>query len=158
VAPGKIHTRAYPDPDPPEIVDDPESILWKSPKVKFSTVFRSPLRANSVPENLLALQQSQVDLVNPFKTRSFDDIIQIDSESSLSSPETSEYPDRESTPPDPHFLFNLGVSHPKSAQQSTAVPSTSVHLSSTVQTTPLQPTPPLVNPPHHISWQHGMLP
>ena len=58
MAPKKIHTGAHPDPDPPEIVDDPESILWKSPKVKFSTVFRSPLRANSVPENLTALQES----------------------------------------------------------------------------------------------------
>ena len=85
----KIHTRAHPNPNPPEIVDNPESILWKSPKVKLLTVFRSPLRANSVPENLSALQQSQADLVNPFRTRSFDDIIQLDSESSLSSPETS---------------------------------------------------------------------
>ena len=134
MAPRKIHTRAHPDPDPPEIVDDPKSILWKSPRIKLS------IGANSIPENLLALQQSQVDLVNPFRTRSFDDIIQIDSESSISSPKTSEYPDRESTPPDPHFLFNLGVSHPKSAQQSAVVPSTSVHHSSTVQTTPFQPT------------------
>ena len=54
---------------------------------------------------------------------------------------------RETTPPDLHFLHNLGVSHPRSAQQSTVVPFTSVHPSSTVQTTPLQPTPPLVNPP-----------
>ena len=61
----KIHTRAHPDPNPPEIVDDPEIILWKSPKVKLSTVFRSPLRANSVPENLWALQKSQVDTANP---------------------------------------------------------------------------------------------
>ena len=67
MAPKKIHTRAYPDPDPPEIFDNPESILRKSPKKKISTVFISPLRANSVPENLSALQQSQVDLVNPFK-------------------------------------------------------------------------------------------
>ena len=70
-----IHTRAHPDPNPPEIVDNPESILWKPPKVKLLTVFRSPLRAKSVPENLSALQQSQTDLVNPFRTRSFDDII-----------------------------------------------------------------------------------
>ena len=70
MAPRKIHTRAYPDPDPPEIVDNPESILRKSPRIKFSIVFRSPLRANSVPKNLSALQQSQVDLVNPFRTRS----------------------------------------------------------------------------------------
>jgi len=58
VAPRKIHTRAYPDLNPLEIVDNPESILRKSPKIKFSTVFRSPLRANSVPENLVALQET----------------------------------------------------------------------------------------------------
>ena len=70
----KIHTRAYPDPDPPEIVDNPEIILRKFPKIKLPTVFRSPLRANSVPQNLSALQQSQVDLVNPFRTRSLVDL------------------------------------------------------------------------------------
>ena len=146
--PRKIHTRAHPDPNPPEIVDDPESILWKSPRIKLSTIFRSPLRANSVPENLAALRQSQSDLVNPFRTRSFDDIIQLDSESSLSSPETSEHSgSRETTPPDLHFLHNLGVSHPRSTQQSIIVPSTSAHPSSTVQTTSLQPNFPLVNPP-----------
>ena len=58
VAPKNIHTRAHPDPDPPEIVDNPERILRKSPKIKSSTVFRSPLRANSVPENPVALQES----------------------------------------------------------------------------------------------------
>ena len=59
MAPRKIHTRAYPNPNPPEIVDNLEGILRKSPKIKFSTVFRSPLRANSVPENLATLQESQ---------------------------------------------------------------------------------------------------
>ena len=148
MAPKKIHTRAHPDPDPHEIVDDLESILWKSPRIKLSTAFRSPLRANSVPKNLTALQQSQADLVNPFRTRSFDDIIQLDFEYSLSSPETSEHPgDRETTPPDLHFLHNLGVSHPRLAQQSTPVPFASVHPSSTVQTTTPQPTFPFVNPP-----------
>ena len=138
MAPRKIHTRAFPDPNPPEIVENPESILREYPKIKFSTIFRSPLRANSVPENLAALQQSQVDLRNPFRTRSLDDLDQLDSESSLSSPETREHPgSRETTPPDLHFLFNLGVSHPRSAQQSIVVPSTSIHQTSTVQTTPL---------------------
>ena len=75
MAPRKIHTRAHPDPDPPEIFDNPQRLLRKSPRIKSSTVFRSPLRTNSVPENLSALQQSQADLVNPFRTRSFDDII-----------------------------------------------------------------------------------
>ena len=105
MAPRNIHTRVHPDPDPPELVDNPENILRKSPRIKLSTIFRSPLRANSVPENLSVLQQSQDDLVNPFRTRSFDDIIQLESESSLSSPETSEHPGRrETTPPDLHFL------------------------------------------------------
>ena len=147
MAPKKIHTRAHPDPDPLEIVDDPESILWKSPRIKLSTVFRSPLRANSVLENLAALKQSQPDLVNPFRTRSFDDITHLDSEFSLSSPETSEHPgNRETTPPDLHFLHNLGVSHPRLAQQSIPGPSTSAHPSSTVQTTTPQPIVPIINP------------
>ena len=116
MAPRKIHTRAHPDPDPPEIVDNPESILRKSPKIESSTIFRSHIRANSVPENLSALQKSQTDLLNPFRTRSFGDLDQLDSETSLSSPETSEHlGNRESTPPDLHFLHNLGVSHPRSA-------------------------------------------
>ena len=148
MAPKKVHTRAHPDPDPPEIVDNLESILRKSPRIKLSTFFRLPLRVNSVPGNLSALQQSQVDLVNPFRTRSFDDIIQLDSESSLSSPETSKHPgSRETTPPDLHFLHNLGVSHPRSVQRSTPGPSTSTHPTSTVQTTSPQPTFPSVNPP-----------
>ena len=58
MAPRKIHTRAYPNPDPPEVVDNPESILRKYPKIKLSTVFRSPLRANSVPKILAALQET----------------------------------------------------------------------------------------------------
>ena len=70
----KVHTRAYPDPNPPEIVDNPERILRKSPKAKNSTIVRPLHRANSVPENLAALQESQVDLRNPFRTRSLDDI------------------------------------------------------------------------------------
>ena len=117
MAPKKIHTRAHPDPDPLEIVDNPERILRKSPKIQFSTIFRSSLRANSVPENLSSLHKSQTDLVNPFRTRSFGDFDQLDSELSLSSPETSEtLGNKESTPPDLHFLYNLGVSHPRSAQ------------------------------------------
>ena len=66
----KIHTRAHLDPNPPEVFDNPEGILRKSPKIKLSTVFRPHLRASSVLENISALQQSQVDLVNPFRTRS----------------------------------------------------------------------------------------
>ena len=138
MAPRKIHTRAHPDANPPEIVDNPERILRKSPKIESSTVFRSPLRANSVPENLSALQQSQADLVNPFRTRSLDDLDQLDFESSHSSPETSEHLEsRETTPPDLHFLLNLGVSHPRSAQQSIPGASTSVHPTSAFHTTSL---------------------
>ena len=113
--PRKIHTRAYPDPGPPEIIDNPESILRRSPRIKISTIFRSPLRDNSVPENLLALPQSQANLVNPFRTRSLSDLGQSDSESSLLSPETSEHPSsRETTPSDSHFLHNVGAPHPRS--------------------------------------------
>ena len=92
MAPRKIHTRAYPDLDPPKLVDNPEIILRKSPRIQLSIVFISPLRANSVPGNLSALQKSQADLVNPFRTRSLGDLDQLDSESSLSSRETSEHP------------------------------------------------------------------
>ena len=70
----RVHTRAYPDPNPPEIVHNPESILRKSPKSKTSTVVRPVHRDNFVPENLTALQDSQVDLRNPFRTRSLNDI------------------------------------------------------------------------------------
>ena len=90
MAPRKIHTRAYPDPDPLEIVDNPERILRKSPKIQLSTVFRSPLRANSVPEILSALQKSQTDFLNPFRTRSFGDLDQLYPEPSLSFLEASE--------------------------------------------------------------------
>ena len=81
----RVHTRAHPDPNPPEIVDNPERILRKSPKAKAPTIVRTLHRANSVPQNLAALQESQVDLRNPFRTRSLDDIDQIDLEPSLSS-------------------------------------------------------------------------
>ena len=51
----RIYNRAYLDPNPLEIVDNPESILMKSPKAKVSTIVRSLHRANSVPENITAL-------------------------------------------------------------------------------------------------------
>ena len=148
MAPRKINTRAYTDPNPPEIVENPERILRKSPKAKSSTVVIPFHRVNSVHENLVALQESQVDLRNPFRTRSLDDIDQIDLEPSLSSQDRSEHPgSRETIPPDSHFIHNFGFSHPRSAQQSIVDPSTSVLHISTVQTTPFQPTFPLVNPP-----------
>ena len=68
MAPRRIHPRAYHDPNPLEIVDNPERILMKSPEVKSSTIVRSLHTANSVPENLTALQESQVDLRNPLRT------------------------------------------------------------------------------------------
>ena len=77
----RVYTRTYPDPNPPEIVHNPESILRKSPKSKTSTIVIPVYSANYVPENLTALQDSQVDLRNPFRTRSLYDIIQLDSES-----------------------------------------------------------------------------
>ena len=76
----KINIRAYLDPNPPEIVDNPKSILRNSPKAQASTVVRPVQRVNYVPENLTALQDSQFDLRNPFRNRSLDDIDQKDFE------------------------------------------------------------------------------
>ena len=70
----KIHTRAYPDPNPPKIVDNLESILRKSPKSNTSIIVRPIHRANSAPEDLSALQNTQVDLRNPSRTNSLSDI------------------------------------------------------------------------------------
>ena len=144
----RVHTRAYPDPNPPEIVDNPQSILRKSLKAQASTIVRPVQRANSVPENLTALQDSQVDLRNPFRTRSLDDIDQIDFESPPSSQDRGEHPgSRETTPPDLHFLHNFGFSHPRSTQKSLASPSTSVLHTPTIQTTPFHQPPPILHPP-----------
>ncbi len=50
--PKRIHTRANPDPDPPEILDNPERILRRR-SLAESQGSNSPLsRANSLPENL----------------------------------------------------------------------------------------------------------
>ena len=81
----RVHTRAYLDPNPPKIVDNPERIFRKSPKAQTSTIVKPIQRANSVLENLVALQDSQVDLRNPFRSRSVDHIDQIDFESPTSS-------------------------------------------------------------------------
>ena len=116
----RIYTRAYPDPNAPEIFDNPESILWKSPKSKTSTIVRPIHRANSVPENLTALQDTQVDLPsirNPSRTKSLSDIDHIDFESPHSPQHSGEHTDsRETTPLDLHFIHNFGFSHPRSAQ------------------------------------------
>ena len=113
----RIHTRSHPNPNPPEIVENPERFLRKSPKTKSSTIVRPLHRANYVLENLTALQDSQADLRNPFQTRSLDDIDKIDFESPPSSQDIGEHPgSRETTPPSLHFLHNFGFSHPRSAQ------------------------------------------
>ena len=140
MAPRRIHTRAYPDPNPPEIVDNPERILRKSPNAKNSTIVRPLHRANSVPENLAALQEPHVYLRNPFRTRSLNDIDQIDLEPSLSSQDRGDHHgSSETTPPNLHFLHNFGFSHPRSAQQSLVGPSTSVTHT------------PNMKPPHFIN-------
>ena len=164
-----IHTRAYPDPNPPEIVDNPESILRKTPKSKTSTVVRPIHRADSALENIIALQDTQVDLPfirKPSRTNSLSDIDQIDFEPSHSPQHSGENTvSRETTPPDLHFLHNFGFSHPRSSQQSLASPSTYVIHTSTIQTTPFHQPPPILHPPpvnlpffHNLlPWQHGML-
>ena len=80
----RVYPRAFLDPNPPEIVDNPEIILRKSPKSKTSTVVRPIHRDNSVLENLLALKNTQVDLRNPSRTKSLSDNDQIDFEPSHS--------------------------------------------------------------------------
>lgn len=70
----RVFNRAYPDPNPHEIVDNLEIIPRKFPKSKNATAVRPIHRADSVPENLTALQNSQVDLRNPFRTKSLSDI------------------------------------------------------------------------------------
>ena len=57
-----IHTRAYPNPNPPKIVEDSESILKRSPKPKQSTISSHIHRANSTPENFIALSDPLFDL------------------------------------------------------------------------------------------------
>ena len=118
-----IHTRAYPNPNPPEIVDNPESILKKSPTPKRSTISGHIHRANSALEDLTTLLVPPFDLDLPNRlprTRSFSVLDQPDLELSGSPPHSGQYiRDKEtppSTPPDIHFIQNLGIFHPKSAQ------------------------------------------
>ena len=119
----RIHTRTYPDPNPPEIVDNPESILRKSPVSRDLTIISSIHRANYVPENLLDLQEIQVDLDFPSKlprTKSLNAIDQTDFEHPISPQHSGQHiSSREnppSTPPDIHFIHKFGFSHPKSTQ------------------------------------------
>ena len=87
----RIYTRAYPNPNTPEIVDNLKRILRKYPKSKTSTIVRPIHRSNFVPENILALKNTQVDLRNPFRTRSLDDIDQIEFESPHSPQHSGEH-------------------------------------------------------------------
>ena len=164
----RIHTRAQPDPNPPEIVDNPERILKNLHKSKDPTISRLIDRANSTPENLATLRDTQVDL--PFsrlpRTRSLSGIDQPDSKPPSSPQHSGDHSSsRETTPPDLHFIHNFGSSHPRTAHLSLAGPSASVIHSSTIQTTPFHPPPPFINLPlvnthfiHNLlSWQHGML-
>ena len=146
-----IHTRAYPDPNPPEIVDNPEKLLRKSPTSKHPAIVRPIQRVSSIPRNLAALLDTQFNLPfirNPSRTKSLSGIDQIDFEPK-NSQHNSSRETSPSTPPDLHFIHNFGFCHPKSTQQFLAGPSTSVTPThtSTIQTTPLHHLPPLVNPP-----------
>ena len=133
-----IHTRAYPNPKPPEIVDNPKSILKKSPTPKIPTISSHIHRANSTPEDFTALSDIHLDLDLPSKlprTRSFSALDQPELEL-LGSPPRETPP---STPPDIHFVENLGLSHPKSAQQTSTGPSIPVIYIPAVQANPLPP-------------------
>ena len=75
-----IHTRAYTNPDPPEIVDNPESILKEAHTPKRSTISKHIHRANSAPEDLTALSHFHFDLDLPnnlSRTRSFSSLDQL---------------------------------------------------------------------------------
>ena len=63
MAPKKIHyTRANPDPNPTTIVDDPDRIL-REPKIAETQASSSWLiRANSLLEELLTLEEIPFDL------------------------------------------------------------------------------------------------
>ena len=80
------------------------------------------------------------------RTKSFNGIDQTYFEPSSSSPQSGQHiSDRgtpPSTPPDIHFIHNLGLSHPRSAQQFAASPSISViHIpAAQAQTLPPQNT------------------
>ena len=81
-----------------------------------STISSNIHRANSAPEDLATLLDPffDLDLQNRLpRTRSF---------SVLDQPDTRDSETPPSTPPDLHFLQNLGFSHPRSAQQTSAGP------------------------------------
>ena len=142
----KIYTRAYPDPNPPKIVDNPERIIWKSLTSRDPTIVRPIHRANSTPGNLASLSDNQFYLGLPCKlprTKSFSGIDQTYFEPPSSPPHSGQHiSDTEtppSTPPDIHFIHNLGLSHPRSAQHFAAGPSISVSHIPVAQAHPLPP-------------------
>ena len=142
----RIHTRAYPDPNPPEIVDNPERILWKSLTSRESTIVRHIHRANSTSEDFVALSDTQFGLDLPSylpRTKSFSDIDHTDFEPPSSPPHSGQHiSDREtppSTPPDIHLIHNFGLSHPKYAQQSVVEPRISTIHILAAQASPLPP-------------------
>ena len=111
-----IHTRAYPNPNPPGIVDNLESILKKSPTPKGPTISSHIHRANSAPEDFTALSDTHLDQGLPnglSRTRSFSVLDQPNLEFLGSPPQGGQHiRDREtppSTPPDIHFIQNLGL-------------------------------------------------
>ena len=125
-----IHTRAYPNPKPPEIIDNLESILRKSPKPRKPTISRHIHRANSAPEDFTTLSDTHfyLELQSSLpRTRSFSALYQLDLELPSSPSQSGKHiRDREtppSTPPEIHFIQNLGLYHLKSSQQSVVVPS-----------------------------------
>ena len=139
-----IHTRAYPNPDPPEIVDNPESILKGAPTPNRPTISSHIHRANSAPENLTALAPFLPDLDLPnslSRTRSVNHLDQQDLEPhstpSHSGQHTRDRGTPPSTPPDIHFIQNLGLSHPRSAQQDSVGPSMPVIQIPAAQASPL---------------------
>lgn len=121
-----IHTRAYPDPNPPEIVDNPESILKGTPTLKISTIPKHIHRDNSSLEDLTALSHFHLDLDLPnnlSRTRSFSSLDQPDPELPDSPKQGGRHLGNRQTPPTPpdlHFIRNLGLSHPRSTHQSSA--------------------------------------
>ena len=69
-----IHRRAYPNPNPPEIVENPKNILKISPAPIRPTISSHIHRDNSAPEDFTALLDPPFDLDLPNRlprTRSF---------------------------------------------------------------------------------------
>ena len=77
----RIHTRSHPDPNPPPVVENPERILWQTPKFGKSATDRNIPREKYVSEHHSVLEDSHFDLhhtKNIFRTRSQNDLNQAD--------------------------------------------------------------------------------